>query len=205
MAPPLARLANLSFAAGVFPSHYKLGHVIPLLKKLGMPKKDPSSYGPITNLCTFSKILEILVLVRFRPHVQATGNLRFVQSACRPGYSTESALLKVVSDIERAAGNGMCTVLLAMDISVAFDVVNHSILYRRIESDFEVTGTALSWLRSFVCSVTVRIAVGSMMSDTCALSSGVPECSVLGPLLFAMYVSEIDAVIQLHSLTHCCA
>lgn len=72
MAPPLARLANLSFAAGVFPSRYKLGHVIPLLKKPGMPKKDPSSYRPITNLCTFSKILEKLLLVRLRPHVQAT-------------------------------------------------------------------------------------------------------------------------------------
>ena len=109
MAPPLTRLANLSFAAGVFPSRYKLGHVIPLLKKPGMPKKDPSSYRPITNLCTFSKIPEKLVLVRLRPHVQATGNLSFFQSAYRPGYSTESALLNVVGDIERAAGNGMCS------------------------------------------------------------------------------------------------
>jgi len=71
MAPSLIRLANLSFAAGVFPSRYKLGHVIPLLKKPGMPKKDSSSYRPITNLCTFSKILEKIVLVRLQPHVRA--------------------------------------------------------------------------------------------------------------------------------------
>lgn len=202
MAPPLTRLANLSFAAGVFPSRYKLGHVIPLLKKPGMPKKDPSSYRPITNLYTFSKILEKLVLVRLRPHVQATGNLSFFQSAYRPGYSTESALLKVVGDIERAAGNGMCTVLLAMDISAAFDAVNHLILCRRIESDFGVTGTALSWLRSFVSDRSQYVAVGSVKSETCALSSGVPQGSVLGPLLFAMYVSEIDAVIQSHSVQY---
>ena len=69
MAEPLARLANLSFAAGIFPSRYKLGHVIPLLKKPGMSKKDPASYRPITNLSTFSKKLEKLVLARLRPHV----------------------------------------------------------------------------------------------------------------------------------------
>ena len=102
----------------------------------------------------------------------------------------------MVGDIERAAGNGMCTVLLAMDISAAFDAVNHLILglCRRIESNFGVTGTALSWLRSFVSDRSQYVAVGSMKSETCALSSGVPHGSVLGPLLFAMYVSEIDAV-----------
>jgi len=109
-----------------------------------MPKKDPSSYRPITNLCTFSKILEKLVLARLRPHVLATGNRSSLQSAYRSGYSTESALLKVVDDIERASGNGMCTVLLALDISAAFDAVNHLILCRRIESDFGVAGMALS-------------------------------------------------------------
>jgi len=67
MAQPLARLANLSLAAGIFPSRYKLGHVIPLLKKPGMSKKDPASYRPITNLSTFSKILEKLVLVGASP------------------------------------------------------------------------------------------------------------------------------------------
>lgn len=104
--------------------------------------------------------------MRLRPHVQATGNLSFFQSAYRPGYSTESALLKVVGDIERAAGNGMCTVLLVMDISAAFDAVNHLILCRRIESDFGVTGTALSWLRSFVSDRSQYVAVGSVKSET---------------------------------------
>ena len=58
MAPLLAQLANLSFAAGIFPSRYKLGHVIPLLKKPGLDTADPANYRPITNLCTFSKVLE---------------------------------------------------------------------------------------------------------------------------------------------------
>ena len=69
MAPLLAQLANLSFTTGVFPARYKLGHVIPLLKKSGLPKDDPANYRPITNLPTFSKLLERLALNRLQPHV----------------------------------------------------------------------------------------------------------------------------------------
>ena len=108
----------------------------------------------------------------------------------------------MVADIERASGNGMCTVLLALDITAAFDAVNHLILYRRIESDFGVAGMELSWLRSFVSYQSQYVAVGSVRSETCALSSGVPQGSVLGPLLFVMYVSEIDAVIRSHSFQY---
>jgi len=110
MAPPLAQLTNLSFAAGVFPSRYKLGHVIPLLKKPGMPKKDPSIYRPITNLCTFAKILEKIVLVRLRPHVQATGNVSLFQSAYRPGYSTAEGNLDRLQRVQNQLARVVPTV-----------------------------------------------------------------------------------------------
>ena len=106
MAPLLAQLVNLSFAAGVFPSRYKL-YKHPSTKKPSMSRNDPASYRPITNLCTFSKVLEKLVLARLRPHVVSTGNLSCLQSAYRPGYLMESALLKEVGDIGRAAGRGL--------------------------------------------------------------------------------------------------
>ena len=88
--------ANLSFSSGTFPQRYKLGHVIPLLKKPGSCKDDPANFRPITNLSTFSKILEKLVLARLRPHVLSSVNFNRFQSAYRPDYSTETALLKVV-------------------------------------------------------------------------------------------------------------
>jgi len=69
MAPLLAQLANLSFTTGEFPARYKLGHIIPLLKKSGLPKDDPANYRPINNLPTFSKLLERLALNRLQPHV----------------------------------------------------------------------------------------------------------------------------------------
>ena len=99
MAPLIAELANLSFTSGVFPARYKTGRVVPLLKKP----------GPVTNLCTFSKILEKLLLARLQPHVMQFGNCKF-QSAYRKDCSTETALVRVMSDVLRASGEGQWTV-----------------------------------------------------------------------------------------------
>jgi len=92
MAPFLTQLANLSFTAGVSSTRYKLGHVTPLLKKPSLSKDDPANYKPITNLRTFSKILEWLALKRQQLHVLESGSYSRFQSAYRPSYSTESAL-----------------------------------------------------------------------------------------------------------------
>ena len=125
MALLLTQLANSSFSAGVFPTRYKLGHVIPLLKP-SLSKDDPANYRSITNLCTctFSEILERLALKRLQPHVLESGNYSRFKSAYRPGYSTETALLKIVNGIRITAGEGRCTALLVLDISAAFDAVS---------------------------------------------------------------------------------
>ena len=110
---------------------------------------QPTTARPITNLPTFSELLEQLALNRLHPHVLASGNFCCFQSAYRSGCSTETALLKIVNDIRVAAGDCKCTVLLALDISAAFDAVNHTILRQRLESSFGLNGTALSWITSF--------------------------------------------------------
>ena len=125
MAPLLARLANLSFASGVFPERYKVGRVVPRLKKPGLDKQDPFNYRPITNRCIFSKVLEKLSLSRPQSHINASGKFCTYQSAYRPEYSTDTALFKVVNDISCAAGSGKCNALLALDISADFDSVKH--------------------------------------------------------------------------------
>ena len=131
MAPLIVRLANLSFTSGVFPSRYKAGQVTPLLKKPCLSADDPANYRPITNLHTFSKILEKLFLSRLRPHVISSGHYCKFQSAYRKGHSTETALLRVMNDIQRAAGQGLCIALLALDVSAAFDAVHHETLFDR--------------------------------------------------------------------------
>jgi len=109
------------------------------------------------------------------------------QSVYRPGHSTETALLKVVGDIERAAGDGKCTVLHALDISAALNAVDHSVLGARVNTDFAIGGIVGRWIES-VADRSQYVAVGAERSETVRFASGVPQGSVLGYLLFAMYV-----------------
>ena len=120
-----------------------------MLKKPGLDQSDTASYRPITNLSTMSKILEKLALHRLWPHVMSTGNFSEFQSAYRAGHSTETALLKVVNDVVTSTCDRLTTVLLSLDISAAFDTVDHNILLDRISSDFVICSSALRWLQLF--------------------------------------------------------
>ena len=165
-------------------------------------QSDMAKYRPITNLSTISKILEKLALRRLRLHVMSTGNFSEFQSAYRGGHSTKTALLKVINDVVMSTCDRSTTVLLSLDISAAFDTIDHSILLDRTSFDFGIHGSALSWLRSFVIDLHQYVAVSAQKSSPVNCISGVPQGSVLGPLLFAMYVSPISNVIAVHSPRH---
>jgi len=143
-----------------------------------------------------SKILERLILRRLRPHVSAAGNFSQFQSAYRVGHSTETAVLKVVNDIVTSACDQQTTILLSLDISSAFDSISHRILLDRLHHDFGIRGTALSWLRSFVSNRKQFVAVGAHQSSSTDSTSGVPPGSVLGPLLFALYIAPVGNVLS---------
>jgi len=96
-------------------------------------------YRPISNLSTISKVLERLVLTRLRPHLLASPNFSQYQSAYRKGHSTETALLEVMDGVYTAADNRQVTVLISLDLSAAFDTVDHMILLQRLQSEFGVT------------------------------------------------------------------
>ena len=150
MAPLITRLANMSFSYGVFPSSLKQGPVTPLLKKPGLDQFDMASYRPITNLSTMSKILKKLALQLLQPYMMSTGNFSEFQSVYRAGHSTETALLKVINDVITSTCDRLTTVLLSLDISAAFDTIDHNILLDCISSDFGISGSALGLLLSFV-------------------------------------------------------
>jgi len=143
----------------------------------------------------------MIALSRLRPHVLASGNYCCFQSAYRAGYSAETALLKIVNDIRTAAGQGKCTVLLALDISAAFNAIHHATLCQRLQCTFGLEGRALHWLRSFVSDRCQYIAVSGERSDTVLCDSGVPQGSILGSLLFSLYVAPVSDVIAAHGIS----
>jgi hypothetical protein len=143
------RLANPSFAERRFPDRFKMAQITLLLKKNGLHASDPANYRPISNLNTISKIIERLCLARLTPHVAATGHFNPLQSAHRKHHSTdETALLKILDDLSRSIDDWRSAVLVGLDLSAAFDTIEHDILIERLRSVFGVTGSALMWVET---------------------------------------------------------
>ena len=150
LAPFITVLFNRSLSSGSVPSTFKDAYITPLLKKASMDPADVQSYGPISNLSVMSKLLERLVAKQFVEYVSSSGLLPALQSAYRAHYSTETAVLKVLSDILKASDAGNLAVLALLDLSVAFDTVDHVTLLQRLKTTYGVDGTVLA-LIAFLC------------------------------------------------------
>jgi len=196
----IAHLANLSFTTGKFPSRFKTASVTPLLKNPHLDESLPSSYRPISNLNFISKILERLFLQRIQPHILASPNYNQHQSAYRPGHSTETALVHLLDNIYHAADHGKATLLFSLDLSAAFDTIDHSLLLRRLSHSFGFTGSALMWVKSYLTGRSQTVRLGSHCSSCTPCSVGVPQGSVLGPLLFTIYTSPISHIAESHNI-----
>jgi len=163
-APIVSNMANLSFAECCFPAAFKTAQVLPLLKKPGLDKEQMSSYRPISNLTTISKMIEQLALDRLRPHLFKSPNFSRLQLAYRRGHSTETALLHVMNTVYTAADAKKITTLVGLDISAAFDTIDHDVLASRPESQFGVVGAASSWLQSYLCGRQQFVRLGRHLS-----------------------------------------
>ena len=159
-----------------------------------MDTGDPSDHRPISNLNTMSKVLERLFISRLMLHV--SGNFCPLQSAYRKHYSTETALLRITNDLFEAVDAKKANVLVALDLSAAFDTIDHSVLLRRLEHTFGVGGTALSWLRSYLHQRPSFVKTGTAQSSTVVGDTGVPQGSSLGPLLFSLFITPLGGVIS---------
>ena len=117
------------------------------------------------------------------------------QSAYKKYHSTETALLKVQNDILRDIDKKKVALLLLLDLSAAFDTIDHEILLKRLEKFYKVSGSALKWFRSFLTNRTQSIMINDEVSEPKFLKYGIPQGSVLGPLLFTAYMAPLKNVI----------
>nr|XP_049580551.1 ubiquinone biosynthesis protein COQ9, mitochondrial isoform X3 [Syngnathus scovelli] len=201
--PHLTTLFNQSLSLGHFPTVYKLAAITPVLKK---PTSDPvnlSNYRPISNLSLLSKTLERIVSAQLHTHLQSNNLYEPFQSGFRQLYSTETALVKVTNDLLISADSGALNILLLLDLSTAFDTVNYSILLQRLRQR-GVEGTALDWLTSYLANRNQFISLSGHTSILSPVTQGVPQGSVLGPLLFICYLFPLGNVIRKLNLDfHC--
>ena len=189
LATPITNIINYSLSEGIFPECFKQALVSPLLKKPSLPKNSFSSYRPVSNLNYLSKILEKVVAKQIQQHIDGFGLDNPFQSAYKSFHSTESALLTVQNDIYMAMERGTVTALTLLDLSAAFDTIDHDILLGRLSDWFGIGKVALKWIVSYLKNRSQTININGKLSIPLTLQIGVPQGSVLGPLLFILYTT----------------
>ena len=200
--PYLTDLFNSSLASGIFPQCFKSALVTPILKKRCLDHNDLNNYRPVSNLCFIAKILEKHVLSEVSSYLNSHNRYNTCQSAYRPDHSTETALLKVVNDLFLSLNKGNISVLALLDFSSAFDTIDHTILVHRLRTDFGFTDTVLQWFSSYLTDRTHYVSLCNHCSDFAPVHAGVPQGSVLVPILFTMYIKPLSAIIDSHSIIH---
>ena len=199
---PIVSIVNLSLSQGCFPTHFKSSLVSPLLKKLTLNRDDMKNYRPVSNLSFLSKILEKVVTSRLNSHINSSHTSNDYQSAYRKFHSTETALLKIHNDILSSMDDGRVTASALLDLSAAFDTIDHIILLRRLGDWFGVSGKALDWFKSYLTGRSQRIKLGNCLPSKSDLSFGVRQGSVLGPLLFTLYTTPLSRLVSGHAIPH---
>ena len=192
--PIVTSIMNKSLSSGIVPDCFKHALVKPLLKKASLDPNCLKHYRPVSNLPFLSKVLERIVLKQFLQHLQSHSLLEPFQSAYRKCHSTETALLRVVNDLLQASDRGCVSILSLLDLSAAFDTIDHNILITRLRSTFGCSGMVLEWFISYLSCRTQSVFVGHESTPS-VLKCGVPQGSVLGPLLFTLYTHPLSTVI----------
>ena len=195
-------ITNTSLTTGIVPPDLKTAIVKPLLKRPSLDKNLLKKYRPISNLPFLSKILEKVVFCKHLSHLQENNLSNPFQSAYQAGHSTETVLLSIVNDILSALDNDSISVLLLLDLSAAFDTLDHQILHSRLNSVFGIQSTALQWFHSYLSDRYQSTSVNNLSSSPSQLMYGVPQGSVPGPILFILYTTPLSDIIANHSVNH---
>ena len=188
-------IVNESLATGCFPKLLKSAMIRPSLKKPGLDSDELKNYRPISNLTYLSKIIEKVVHNQLTAYIDTNELFADFQSGYRKVHSCETAVTKIHNDILMMVDKKKNVVLLLLDLSAAFDTINHKLLLNKLTSMYGINGSVLGWFKSYLTNRSFKVAVNRSTSSSCWLEIGVPQGSILGPLLFILYTKDIEKIV----------
>ena len=198
--PIVTSIVSQSLSSAVFPSEWKRAVVTPLLKRPSADAQVFSNYRPVSNLPFISKVVERVVANKLSAYLLESDLYPRFQSAYRKNHSVETALLRVQNDILQAIDTQEGVILILLDLSAAFDTISHDILLFRLKQRFGLTGNVLRWIASYLDGRSQVVVYNGQASSPLPVPHGVPQGSVLGPMLFSLYTSPICDIVDKHNM-----
>lgn len=200
--PTITKIINLSLDSGSVPDKFKVAMLTPIIKKPKANHEEFSNFRPVSNLPFISKLIEKAVATQLNNYITVNNLHESNQSAYKIHHSTETALLKIQNDILMSIDQNQSVILIFLDMSAAFDTVNHVTLLTRLSTRFGIHGTALKWFESYLSNRKQFVNINASKSSLRDLETGVPQGSVLGPILYLLYTSPMSDIIKEHNLRY---
>jgi hypothetical protein len=200
VAEPLVNIINLSFQTGIYIDDLKISKVIPIFKEKGS-ELDHMNYRPISLLSNINKIIEKLMHERVYDFLEKYNCIYNLQFGFRKGHSTTHALIDLTEAIRKMIDDNKFAVGVFIDLQKAFDTVDHKILLKKLEH-YGIRGTANKWFDSYLSNRQQFVTINNHNSSLKPMNFGVPQGSVLGPLLFLIYINDLHKAIHFSTARH---